>query len=103
MPARTGTACWTRTSVPGLRLAHRLRQRGDDLHHVAHDAVVRNLEDRRLLVLVDSDDRLRRAHASEMLNGARDADGDVELRAHLAACLTDLIAVWTPAIVGHGA
>ena len=43
---------------------------GNDLEHVTDDAVVGDLEDRRFLVLVDRDDRLRRAHAGEMLDRA---------------------------------
>jgi hypothetical protein len=38
-----------------------------------------------------------------MLDGAGDSDRDVQLRAHLPAGLTDLIAVRTPTVVGHGA
>ncbi len=38
-----------------------------------------------------------------MLNGAADADGHVELRAHLTAGLPNLIAVRPPAVVGDGA
>src|SRR6185503_12984929 len=88
-------------SVMSLGLAHGLRHRRHHLEHVAHDAVIRDLEDRRLFVLVDRDDRLGRAHAGEMLNCAGDPDGNVELWAHLATRLSDLIAVWTPAIVSH--
>src|SRR4051812_49783948 len=90
-------------SVSLLRLAHRARERGNDLEHVPHDAVVGDLEDRRLLVLVDGDDRLRGAHPGEVLDGARDADGDVQVGAHDAARLADLVAVRPPAVVGHRA
>ena len=37
-----------------------------------------------------------------MLNRAGDADRDVQLQAHLSPGLADLIAVRTPAVVGHG-
>src|SRR5690349_4482209 len=90
-------------SVSLLRLTHRARERGNDLEDVADDAVVGDLEDRRLLVLVDGDDRLRRAHAGEVLNGAGDADRDVQLRTHLPSGLADLVGVGTPPFVGHGA
>src|ERR1041384_2443946 len=56
----------------GSELRHRFEQVGDE-------AVIRNLEDRRLFVLVDGDDDLAVFHAGEMLDGARDADRDVEL------------------------
>ena len=44
------------------------------------DAVVGDLEDRRLGVLVDRDDGARALHADEVLDRAGDAERDVELR-----------------------
>ena len=41
---------------------------------VGDEAVVGDLEDRRLLVLVDGDDDLRVLHPGQMLDRARDAD-----------------------------
>ena len=41
-----------------------------DLEEIADEAVIGDLEDRRLLVLVDRDDDLRILHAGEMLDGA---------------------------------
>src|SRR5262245_54097693 len=58
---------------------------GELLGHVeeiARRAVVGDVEDRRLRVRVDRDDRARRLHAGEMLNRARDAEGEVDLRLH---------------------
>src|SRR3954470_12193681 len=89
-------------SMSLLCLAHRPRERRDDLEHVADDAVIRHLEDRRFLVLVDGDDRLRRSHSGQMLDRARDADGDVQLRTHLSPGLADLVSVGTPAFIGDG-
>src|SRR4051794_24750705 len=54
-----------RDSVVLSRFRDGRGQRGHDLEDVAHDPVVRDLEDRRVLVLVDRDDRFRRAHAGE--------------------------------------
>src|SRR3954469_23783994 len=76
-----------------LRRLHRCGQRRNDLECVTDDAVVRDLEDRRFLVLVDRDDRARSTHACEMLDGARDANSDIELRAYLAPGLSDLVGV----------
>ena len=61
--------CWPRaqTLVVLLRLAHRFGERRNYLEHIADDSVVRNFEDRRVLVLIDGDDRLRGAHACQML------------------------------------
>src|SRR5690242_17629221 len=83
-------------------LAHGLRQRRYDLEDVADDPVIRDLEDRCFLILVDRDDRLRCAHASEVLDRARDPDRNVELWTHLPTSLPDLIGVRSPAFVGHG-
>ena len=62
----------------GLELLGQLR---DDLEQVADEADVGDLEDRRFLVLVDGDDDLRILHAREVLDRARDADRDIDLRA----------------------
>src|SRR6187401_633023 len=60
------------------------------LIEVRDKAVVGDLEDRRLLVLVDRHDHFRVLHAGEMLDRARDADRDVELRRHHLAGLPHL-------------
>src|ERR1700755_530012 len=86
-------------SMSLLCVAHRLRERRDALEHVADDAVIRDFEYRRLLVLVDGDDRLRRPHAREVLNRTGDADGDVELGTHLSSRLADLVRMRTPPFV----
>src|SRR5687768_16737985 len=63
----------------GLASAELLLEFRHDLEEVADEAVVGDLEDRRLLVLVDGDVDLRVLHAGEVLDRPRDADGDVEL------------------------
>src|SRR5216117_1237843 len=70
-----------------------LRQLRHDLEQVADDAVVGDLEDRRLRVLVDGDDHLRRAHAGQVLDRARDAEAHVELGRDGPAGLADLESV----------
>src|SRR5678816_913191 len=57
---------------------------------IGFEPVVGDAEDRRLGILVDRDDHLRILHASEVLDGTADADGDVELRRDDLAGLTDL-------------
>ena len=74
-----------------------------DREEVAHEAVVGHLEDRRLLVLVDRDDDLRVLHAGEVLDGARDADRDVEVGRHDLAGLAHLPVVGRVARVHRGA
>src|ERR1700727_1301055 len=51
-----------------------------DLEQVADHAVIGDLEDRRLFVLVDRDDRLRGLHAGAVLDRSGDAWRDVQLR-----------------------
>src|SRR5438477_10823881 len=65
--------------------------------HVAHDAQVAELEDRRVRVLVDRDDHVRALHADLVLDRARDPARDVELRRDGAARLADLGGVRVPA------
>src|SRR5690349_2864318 len=65
----------------------------DDLEQVADEADVGDLEDRRFLVLVDRDDRLRILHSGEVLDGARDADRDIDFGGDDLAGLPDLIVV----------
>ena len=76
---------------------------GQDREEVADDAEVDELEDRRLLVLVDGDDRLGGLHAGPVLDRAGDAGRDVELGRDLLAGLADLVAVGVPAGVDRGA
>src|SRR5437868_11418907 len=84
-----------------------LRQLGIELRYqleeIADEAVIGNLKDRRLLVLVDRDDDLRILHAGEMLNGAGDTDRDVEIGSDDLAGLTDLIVVRHEAGIDGGA
>src|SRR5258706_14269674 len=56
------------------------RQFLHELEQVADEPVVGDAEDRCLRVLVDRDDHLRILHAGEVLDGARDACRDVQLR-----------------------
>src|SRR5579872_1895125 len=72
-------------------------ERRYDLEEIAHKTVIGDLEDRRVLVLVDRDDDLRILHPGQMLDRARDPDRDVKLRRDDLAGLADLI------VVGHEA
>src|SRR6476620_11580838 len=84
----TGAPAPSKTSALNLsELVRKLRQRGIE---VRHQAVIGDLEDRRLLVLVDSNNHLGIFHPGEMLDGARYADRDVEFRRHDLAGLPDL-------------
>src|SRR5438128_742935 len=79
-----------------MELPDLFRESRHDFEEIPHDPVVGNLEDRRVLVLVDGHNDLRRAHAGEVLDRARDADSDVERGAHRLAGLAHLVRVWPP-------
>src|SRR4029077_18328440 len=65
-------------SIPCLlQLGVELRQDGEQ---IADEAIVGDLEDWSLGILVDRDDHLGILHAGEVLDGTRNADGDVKLR-----------------------
>src|SRR5205085_281760 len=98
-----GVCAQTRRVSVRLCCLDRGRQRRHDLERIAHDTVIRNLEDRCFLVLVDRDDRPCRAHTGEVLNGPGYSDGDVQLRTYLATRLTDLIRMRPPPVVRDGA
>ena len=76
---------------------------GDELGDVADDAVVGDFEDGGFGVAVDGDDGFALVHAGEVLDGAGDADGDVELGLDGLAGLADLLGVGAPAGVDDGA
>src|SRR5215213_3232147 len=104
--ARTYATTANRTSLTGrphsaLALGDLLGQLRHDLEQVADHAEVRQLEDRRLRVLVDRDDRLRRLHPGPVLDRAGDAHRDVQLRGDRHAGLADLRLVRVPAGVGR--
>src|SRR5919206_2171727 len=80
----------------------RLGELGDDLVQVADDAEVGELEDRGVRVLVDRHDVVRALHADLVLDRARDAGRQVELRRDGLAGLADLRGVRVPAGVDHG-
>src|SRR5262249_6642780 len=78
-------------------------ERGHHLEEIRHDAVVGDLEDRRLRVLVDRDDDFRRPHAGEVLNRAGNAEAEVELGRDRASRLSDLEAMRPPSRVDRRA
>src|SRR5262245_25983149 len=69
-----------KTRVANGSVLHGLDDCRNDLEQVSDDPVVRDLENRRVGVLVDRHDGVRAFHADQMLNRARDAERDIELR-----------------------
>src|SRR5688572_5506116 len=78
------------------------RELGQDLEDVTHDAVVGDLEDGRVGVLVDAHDHLGRRHPGQVLDGPADAAGHVERGRNRLARLADLVLVIDPAGVDDG-
>src|SRR4029077_407479 len=97
---RTAAGSWKACS--SLTGANELGQLRHDLVHVAHHAEVAELEDRRVRVLVDRDDGAGALHSDLVLDGAGDAERDVELRRDGLARLADLGRVRLPAGVDDG-
>ena len=71
----------------------------DDIEQIARDAVVGELEDGRLGVLVHGDDGLGALHADDVLNRAGDAEGEIELRCDGLPGAADLPIDREPAVV----
>src|SRR5215218_9134992 len=82
-----------------LSCLDRLCELRQDRVQVPDDAEVAELEDRSVRVLVDGHDVLRRLHAHLVLDRARDAGREVELRRDRLAGLADLARVGEPACV----
>ena len=82
---------WTHERVVGRMPAGEGAGQGPE--DVADDAVVGQLENRRVGVGVDRDDMLRGAHTGQMLDRAADTAGDVNLRRHDLAGLPDLVTI----------
>src|SRR5438552_1127359 len=86
-------------SVAALERVELADQFRDDLEQVADDPVVGDFEQRRLRVDVDDEDLLRLLHPGEVLDGAADADRDVELGPHRHPGLSDLEGLRDPSAV----
>src|SRR5580698_10918469 len=84
-------------------LAERFGQFGNRLIQIRDQAVIGDLEDRRVFILVDRDDHLGILHAGEMLDRAGDADRDIQFRRHHLAGLADLPIVRRIAGIDRGA
>ena len=63
------------------------------IEQIGHKAEIRNLENRRFLILVDGDDDLAVLHTGKMLDGTRDADSDIQVGGDDLAGLANLVVV----------
>src|SRR5258707_894243 len=99
----TAISSFYRSDTLFSELAERLGQFRNRLIQIRDQAIIGNLEDRRVLVLVDRDDDLRIFHAGEVLDRAGNADRDIKLGRHHLAGLADLPVVWRVASIDRGA
>src|SRR5258708_718294 len=101
---RPESAPSTRLSQSSLlsELAERFGQFGNRLIQIRDQTIIGDLENRRVLVLVDRDDHLGILHAGEMLDRAGDADSDIKFRCHNLAGLADLPVVRRIAGIDRG-
>src|SRR5438105_13983849 len=67
-----------------------------DGEEIGDGAVVRDVEDRRLRIGVDRDDRSARLHAGEVLNCSRDPECEIDLGLDDLPGLADLARIWHP-------
>ena len=72
-------------------------QSGNYLIEVANYAVVCDIEDVSVSILVDGNDAVRAAHAGNVLDSAGDTASDVKLRSNGLAGLANLVSVCDPA------
>ena len=81
-----------RESVPSLAqpLAQSVGQFWQYLEQVGNQSNISDLEDRRLCVLVDSDDRARILDTGNVLNSTRNSDSNIEIRGNDLAGLANL-------------
>src|SRR5271166_2610390 len=68
----------TSAQLCALGLLHFLNERGDDVEQITDYGDIRNLEDRRFGILVDSDNTTRSLHAHHVLNCATDTECQIQ-------------------------
>src|SRR6185369_16691280 len=76
-------------------------QRRNNVEEIAHDSIIRDVEDRHLAVLVDGDNRLRVLHPDDMLNRSRDTNGQVQFRRDCLPRAADLPIHRQPLVVAN--
>src|SRR5512145_738549 len=98
-----GTNCSVLRAPSAMQLPNLVGELWHDLEEIPDHAVISHLEDGSVLILVDRDDDLGRAHPGQMLDGAGDTYRDVERRTDRLARLSDLIGVGAPPGIHHRA
>src|SRR3972149_2618350 len=86
-----------------LLLFQGLGEGGDEVENIADDAIIGYLEDGGVGILVDGHDGAGTLHSHDVLDGAADAERQVELRRDGLAGAADLAIHRQPAFVADGA
>src|SRR5580692_7926955 len=86
-----------------VRLFQFFDERGDDFEEVAYDAVVGYFEDWRVLIFIDGGDGAGAFHADYVLDGAANAEREIEFGRDGLAGAADLAVHGEPAFVADGA
>ena len=84
-------------------LLEALEKQRNDLEQIAADAVIGNLKDGSVLVLVDSNDTFGILHTRKMLDCTGNAESDINTGTHGLTGLTNLMVGGYPTGVYHGA
>src|SRR5208337_1888836 len=82
------TVWWYEELAPCL--LQLFREGGHDFENVGHNAVIGDFKDRRVLILVHRNDGARALHPHHVLNGAADAERQVQLRRYRLPGTADL-------------
>src|SRR5687768_10985376 len=76
----TSTSSVSRSLISGISgLLELSNHRWHDLEQIANDAIVRDLEDRRIAIFINCDDRAGALHADHMLDRTGNAERHVQL------------------------
>src|ERR1700733_2380088 len=87
----------------GFRFLDFFGERRDHVEEVAHNTIIGDLEDGGLYVFINRNNGARALHADDMLDGAADAERNVELGGHGLTRTANLPLGGHPAVVADRA
>src|SRR5215467_4409328 len=96
---RTSASSCSRATATSFCLLQLFSQGRHDFEDVTDHAIVRDFEDGRVLVFVDGHDGARALHAHDMLDGAGDAESEIEFGCDGLAGAADLALHGQPSLV----
>src|SRR3984885_9152698 len=87
----------------GFRFLDLFSERRDHVEEVAHNTIIGDLEDGGLYVFINRNNGACALHANDMLDGAADAERNVELGSHGLSRTANLPLQGQPAVVADRA